>query len=84
MKMNKGTAIAAAAAILVLSGAVQAKAEDKAAGDKVKCSGVNECKGKGACAGPSSSCAGANDCKGKGVISTSKAECEKKGGKIVD
>jgi uncharacterized membrane protein len=84
MKVNKGTAIAATAAILILSGAIQAKAEDKAAGDKVKCSGVNECKGKGSCAGAGGSCAGQNSCKGKGVISTSKAECEKQGGKVVE
>jgi uncharacterized membrane protein len=82
MKVNKGMLIASAAAVLVLSGAVQAKAEDKAA-DTVKCSGVNECKGKGSCAGPESSCAGANACKGKGVVTVPKAECEKKGGKVV-
>ncbi len=82
MKVNKGMLIASAAAVLVLSGAVQAKAEEKAA-ENVKCSGVNECKGKGACAGPESSCAGANACKGKGVVTVPKAECDAKGGKVV-
>ncbi len=85
MKMNKGTAIATAAAVLILAGAVQAKAEDKATGDQVKCSGINECKGHSACAGGAggNSCGGQNSCKGKGVTNTTKAECEKKGGKVV-
>lgn len=84
MKASKGTVIAATAAVLFLSGAVQAKAEDKATGDQVKCAGINECKGHGTCAGAGSSCAGQNACKGKGVTNTTKAECEKKGGKVVE
>jgi uncharacterized membrane protein len=83
MKVNKGMLIASAAAVLVLSGAVQAKAEEKAADENVKCAGINECKGHGACAGPNSSCAGANSCKGQGVVMVPKAECEQKGGKVV-
>lgn len=83
MKVNKGMLIASAAAVLVLSGAVQAKAEEKAA-DKVKCSGINECKGHGSCAGAGSSCAGQNSCKGKGVVMVPKAECDAKGGKVVE
>jgi uncharacterized membrane protein len=83
MKVNKGAIIAATAAVLVRSGAVKAKAEEKATGDQVKCAGVNECKGKGSCAGAGGSCAGQNSCKGKGVVSMSKADCEKKGGKVV-
>lgn len=52
-------------------------------GDTVKCSGINECKGRGACASAGNSCSGQNSCKGKGVVMLPKAECEKKGGKVV-
>jgi hypothetical protein len=80
----KGVLIASAAAGLILSGAVAARAEshDKA-GAKVACTGVNECKGRGTCAGAGSSCAGMNECKGKGVLMMSAEDCEKKGGKVV-
>ena len=82
-RVSKGILIATAAATLVASGAVKARAEEKAGGDKVKCVGINECKGYGACAGGGNSCSGQNSCKGKGMLEVPKAECEKKGGKIV-
>ena len=83
-RVNKGILIAAAAATLLASGAIKARAEDKAAGDNVKCVGINECKGKGGCAhAGGNSCAGQNSCKGKGMLEVPKAECDKKGGKIV-
>jgi uncharacterized membrane protein len=82
-RVSKGILIAAAAATLFASGAVKARAEEKAGGDKVKCTGINECKGKGACAGAGGSCAGQNACKGKGMVVVPKAECEQKHGKIV-
>jgi uncharacterized membrane protein len=81
-RVSKGILIAAAAATLLATGAVQARAEEKAGGD-VKCLGINSCKGKGSCAGAGNSCAGQNSCKGKGIISVPKAECEKKGGKVI-
>jgi uncharacterized membrane protein len=84
MTTTKGVALATAAAVLFLSGAVTAKAETKASGDQVKCAGINECKGHSSCAGAGNSCAGQNSCKGKGVVDTTKAECEKKGGKVVE
>jgi uncharacterized membrane protein len=82
-RKNKGILIAAAAATLFASGALQARAEQKEAGDKVKCVGINECKGHGTCAGAGNSCAGANECKGKGVLMVPKSECEQKGGKVI-
>jgi uncharacterized membrane protein len=83
-RASKGILIATAAATLFATGAIKARAgEDKAGGGNVKCTGVNECKGKGACAGAGNSCGGQNECKGKGVIMVPKAECEKKGGKVV-
>ena len=51
----------------------------------VQCLGIHECKGKSAChiAG-GHTCAGQNSCKGKGWISVSRAECDAKGGKVLD
>jgi uncharacterized membrane protein len=83
MKVNgKGMLIAAAAASLIASGAVKARAAENAASDMVHCSGVNDCKGHGECAGAGHGCAGKNACKGQGWVKMSKADCEKKGGKI--
>jgi uncharacterized membrane protein len=83
MTKTKGMLIAGAAAALFLSGAVTARAEEKAGGDQVMCSGINACKGQGSCAGGGHSCAGKNSCKGQGNTKTSAAECAKKGGKVV-
>jgi len=82
-RVSKGIVVATAAAALFASGAVKARAEEKAGGDNVKCVGINECKGKSACAGGGNSCSGQNSCKGKGMVVVPKAECEKKGGKVV-
>jgi uncharacterized membrane protein len=82
-RTKKGILIATAAATLFATGAIKARAEEKAGGDKVKCTGINECKGHGTCAGAGNSCAGQNACKGKGVVTVPKAESEKKGGKIL-
>jgi len=85
MKGTKGVLIASAAASLILAGAVLARAdEQKSGGDMVHCAGVNACKGQAACGGAGNSCAGQNSCKGKGWIETSKDECAKKGGKVVE
>jgi uncharacterized membrane protein len=83
-KTNKGVLIAGAAAALFLSGAVNARAEEKAGGDQVMCSGINACKGQGSCAGGGNSCTGQNACKGKGNIKATAADCKAKGGKVVE
>jgi uncharacterized membrane protein len=83
-KKSTGMLIAGAAAALFLSGAVTARAEDKAAGDKVSCTGINACKGQGGCAGAGNSCAGQNSCKGKGVVKATAEECKEKGGKVIE
>ena len=80
----KSLFIATAAATMFLSGAVTARAEEKAGGDQVVCSGINACKGQGSCAGAGHSCAGKNACKGQGHTKTSAADCTAKGGKIVE
>jgi uncharacterized membrane protein len=82
-KTSKGVLIASAAAALFLSGAVNARAEEKAGGDQVMCSGINACKGQGSCAGGGHSCAGQNACKGQGNVKASAADCKAKGGKVV-
>ena len=82
--MNKvtGFLIASAAAGLVLTGAVNARADEKTGGD-VYCSGINSCKGAGACAGAGHACAGKNGCKGQGTVKSTEKECKEKGGKVV-
>ena len=57
---TKGLLIASAAAMLFLSGAVSARAEEKAGGDQVICDGINACKGQG------HTKTTAADCKAKG------------------
>jgi len=79
--ISKGVLVASAAASLLLSGAVTARADEKTGGD-VYCSGINSCKGQGACAGAGHGCGGKNSCKGQGVIKSTKAECEAKHGTI--
>lgn len=73
---QSGAALATAAAMLLLSGAVEAPsyAADEAKG---KCIGANACKGQSACGSAANSCHGMNSCKGKGWVEMSKAECEK-------
>jgi len=79
---RKSILIASAAAALFLSGAVAARAEDKAGKDEVRCAGVNACKGQGGCAGGGHSCAGKNGCKGQGITKTTAEDCKAKGGTI--
>ena len=51
----------------------------------VQCLGIHECKGKSAChVIGSHACAGQNTCKGKGWISVPAAECQAKGGKVLE
>ncbi len=51
----------------------------------VQCVGIHECKGKSAChVIGSHACAGLNTCKGKGWIAVPAAECQTKGGKVLD
>jgi len=82
--VGRGRLIASAAAALLLSGGVVARAAENAGGE-VHCAGVNACKGQGSCAGADNSCKGKNACKGKGFVNLSSAdECMKKGGKVVE
>lgn len=82
--ITRGFVIAGAAAALILSGEVSARADEKTGGE-VHCSGINACKGQGACAGATNACQGKNTCKGQGMVKVKSAEeCTKKGGKVVE
>lgn len=78
---KSGAALAAAALTLAMTSV--SFAPPAAAGSKVMCQGVNACKGQAACKSASNSCKGQNACKGQGWISTSAAQCEEWGGKIL-
>ena len=76
ISISSGSALAAAAATLLLAGAVATPsfaAEDA----KGHCVGGNACKGTSACKGANNACKGQNACKGKGVSETTQADCEK-------
>ncbi|HEX2581251.1 MAG TPA: hypothetical protein VHL08_04675 [Dongiaceae bacterium] len=78
-----GTALAAAAAAMLIAGTVGAIVSPAHA-DTVKCSGVNACKGQGSCKGASNSCKGQNACKGQGWVEKASAEeCTAAGGTVL-
>ena len=76
LTVTSGSALAAAAATLLLSGTL---ASPSFSADKAKghCMGANACKGHGACKTATNACKGQNACKGKGFTESTKAECEK-------
>jgi len=78
MTVHSGSALAAAAATLVLAGVSTAPTTAQAA--DVKCYGVNACKSNSACKTGSSSCKGANACKGTGIVLVSAEACKQLGG----
>jgi hypothetical protein len=73
---RSGSTIAAAAAALLLSGAV-ASPSFAATDAKGHCIGANACKGKSACKTAKNECGGQNSCKGQGFLELTKAECDK-------
>lgn len=86
-----GTALAAAAAGLLLAGCANGGAMNKSGSmdhgtameGKVHCAGVNSCKGQTACKTATNNCKGENSCKGKGFLSMTKADCAAKGGSVI-
>lgn len=84
MKPSKsGAALAATAAVLLLSGSVAAQTPATGTQSaKVNCYGVNACQGKGACKTATNDCAGKNACAGKGFVEMTAAECKAKGGTV--
>jgi len=80
----KSFIVAGAAALLIVSGAITARADESAGSAQVKCVGVNSCKGQGACASAKNDCKGKNACKGQGWVQMSSAkDCTDKGGQIL-
>ena|SRR3990170_3171865 len=77
LTVKSGSALAATAAMLLLSGAAANAAEEKMDGAKGHCIGANSCKGTSACKTATSECGGKNACKGKGFLEKTKAECDK-------
>lgn len=82
MKKFSGVTLAAAAASLLLSGAVSADTGtgSKTANANIKCAGINSCKGQTACKSASNDCKGKNSCQGKGFLTVSQEECLAKKG----
>jgi len=86
-----GTALAAAAAGLLLAGCATGGMEKGGAAmeqgstmeAKVHCAGINACKGQTACKSASNDCKGQNSCKGKGFLSVTKTDCTTKGGSVI-
>ncbi len=84
VKKLSGIALASAAATLLLAGTTTVNAAAHAKPAEVKCSGINSCKGTSACATATSACAGQNSCKGQGWVKASKADCDTKGGTVLE
>lgn len=74
-KVISGSAIAAAAATLLLTNAIETRVQaDDAVGH---CVGANACKGQSACMTAKNACAGQNACKGQGFTLATKEQCDK-------
>jgi hypothetical protein len=76
ISVKSGSTIAAAAASLLMAGAIVAPVS-QAADAPGHCMGANACKGQSACKTANNACKGQNACKGKGFVEMTKAECEK-------
>lgn len=84
MPKNASKAIMLAAATASLfAGALSVANHANAEEALVHCGGITSCKGSSDCATADNACKGMNSCKGQGYKAVTKAECEKKGGKIL-
>jgi hypothetical protein len=86
-RKTTGVLLATAAAALFMNGpvAAQERGGDQSAQEaKVHCGGINACKGKSECKTATNACKGQNSCKGKGFVSTTKEECDEKGGTVLE
>lgn len=83
--MKNGASIAAAAALIALTGvAPTAPAFAAKADAKVHCYGVNTCKGTSDCKTAANDCKGQNDCKGHGFKEESAKQCAADGGSLTE
>lgn len=78
----KNMLIASAVAMLFVTGAVNARADQSMGAEQVKCVGANGCKGQSACKSAQNNCKGKNACKGQGFVQTSAQDCKDKGGTV--
>jgi len=76
----KNALIASAVAMLLVTGAVNARAQSGTGTDQVKCVGANSCKGQSSCKSAQNDCKGKNACKGQGFVEMSTQACKDKGG----
>ena len=82
LSAKSGATLAAAAATLMIAGAVSAPAA-YAAGETGHCMGANACKGTSACKTANNACKGQNACKGTGFSMASEKQCAAMGAKFV-
>ena len=74
--IRSGASIAAAAAALILAGAVATPALAAEPGQG-HCMSANACKGTSDCKTAKNDCKGLNACKGQGYLTMTKEECDK-------
>jgi len=79
---KSGLSIAAAAALIALSGASLPGAAFAKDAKTVQCFGVNACKGQSDCKSGSHDCKGMNSCKGQGFKDLSAKACTAQGGSL--
>ena len=85
MNFNHSKAIMLAAATAALfAGTATVAAHVHVDEAKVHCGGVTSCKGQSDCKTAENACKGQNVCKGHGFKAITKAECDAKGGKVVE
>jgi len=84
MTMKSNLTIAAAAAMLALSGVAVSVSSASAAGgaELVHCYGVNACKGQSDCKSGNHDCKGQNACKGQGFKAMTSEKCTAAGGSL--
>jgi hypothetical protein len=79
-RIASGATLAAAAAVLITSGAATSTPAQAKSDYAVKCFGLNACKGHGSCKSTANACKGKNACKGQGFSMMGKEKCLAKGG----
>lgn len=81
---KSGVSMAAAAAIVALSGASLPSPSFAADAQTVHCYGVNACKGQSDCKSATHDCKGMNTCKGQGFKELTSKACTAKGGSLTE
>lgn len=82
--LNKKLMLSAAAATLLMSGAIMAQESAPASEAKIHCGGVNSCKGTSDCKTADNACKGQNACKGHGMKEMTATACAEAGGTVLE